>query len=125
MTPDVADFVGTAIGKATREAARSLSKGARKRPKGSPIKPGTAAGLGLAAVTPFAAAAAGKAVKNKVTGKLSDGVDGVKDDVKDAVKDKIPGAGGKKKGVPGVGKGRRMPIQMDIDIGAPVKMVYN
>ena len=35
------------------------------------------------------------------------------------------GKGGKSKGVPGVGKGRRMPIQQDIDIGVPLKTAYN
>jgi uncharacterized membrane protein len=40
----------------------------------------------------------------------------------------LPGGGGakgKSQGVPGVGKGRRMPIQQDIDIGAPLSTVYN
>jgi uncharacterized membrane protein len=53
---------------------------------------------------------------------------------KDAVKGAIPGVGGgdgdsdsddKSKGVPGVGKGRRMPIQQSADIPAPVQTVYN
>src|SRR5438093_27598 len=35
------------------------------------------------------------------------------------------GKGGKSQGVPGVGKGRRMPIQQDIDIGVPLKTAYN
>jgi uncharacterized membrane protein len=35
------------------------------------------------------------------------------------------GGGGKSKGKPGVGKGRRMPVQQDIDIGVPLKTVYN
>jgi uncharacterized membrane protein len=32
---------------------------------------------------------------------------------------------GNKGGAPGVGKGRRMPVQQSIDIGAPVETVYN
>ena len=32
---------------------------------------------------------------------------------------------GNKGGTPGVGKGRRMPIQQSVDIGAPIETVYN
>jgi uncharacterized membrane protein len=35
------------------------------------------------------------------------------------------GGGGKKNDMPGVGKGRRMPIQQAVDIGAPISTVYN
>jgi uncharacterized membrane protein len=46
---------------------------------------------------------------------------------KEAGKGILPGGGGggKSKGAEGVGKGRRMPVQQDIDIGAPLKTVYN
>src|SRR5689334_24813575 len=30
-----------------------------------------------------------------------------------------------KGGAPGVGKGRRMPVQQSVDIGAPIETVYN
>lgn len=33
--------------------------------------------------------------------------------------------GGGKSGIPGVGKGRRMPIQQSVDIGLPLETVYN
>jgi uncharacterized membrane protein len=47
-------------------------------------------------------------------------------DVPDAVPSAISGhRDGNQPGVPGVGKGRRMPIQLDIDIGAPIRTVYN
>src|SRR3954454_4511429 len=124
MTLDVSDAVGSAIGKVTRETAKSLSKSARKRSKGSPVSPGVAAGVGLAALAPIAVKGAGKLV-NKVSGDGSGAVSNIAENAKDAVADKVPGGKGKSRGVLGVGKGRRMPIQMDIDIGAPIKTVYN
>jgi uncharacterized membrane protein len=46
--------------------------------------------------------------------------------LKDAVKSALPFGGGKSKGsVPGVGKGRRMPVQQSVDIGLPIETVYN
>jgi uncharacterized membrane protein len=58
--------------------------------------------------------------------------------LKDEVVDSVPGSGlfsdsdsdgddenGKSKTIPGVGKGRRMPVQQDIDIGVPISTVYN
>lgn len=54
--------------------------------------------------------------------------------LKDAVKSALPfgengggggGGGGSKGTVPGVGKGRRMPVQQSVDIGAPIETVYN
>jgi uncharacterized membrane protein len=75
---------------------------------------------------------AGDKLKDEVGGKL-----------KDEVKDSVPGAGllsklgggsdddddddsgSDSKTVPGVGKGRRMPVQQDIDIGVPLSTVYN
>jgi hypothetical protein len=63
-----------------------------------------------------------KKVGDKVSDKVGDKVSG---GAKDAVSEKLPGGGGKSKGEPGVGKGRRMPIQQDIDIGVPLKTVYN
>lgn len=44
----------------------------------------------------------------------------------------LPGFGGKdeegkagQKGIPGVGKGRRMPVQQAVDIGVPISVAYN
>jgi uncharacterized membrane protein len=146
MAKDAADVMGVALGKAAREAVQNVSKAARKRSRGHQLGPlsgpgGLAAGVGLAALAPLA----GKGVSKLASGlssngsgplkavgeKLSDRVgEGVTSSVKDSVKDKVPGLGGasqggKSQGVPGVGKGRRMPIQQDIDIGVPVGTVYN
>jgi len=64
--------------------------------------------------------------------KVSDKVDeagGPSGILSDAVKGALPfgggGGGGDKGGGLGVGKGRRMPVQQSIDIGAPVETVYN
>jgi uncharacterized membrane protein len=80
-------------------------------------------------------------VKDAGSGKLEDAGDKLKEEVGGKVKESIPGAGLLSKlgggsddddesgsgssGAPGVGKGRRMPVQQDIDIGAPLSTVYN
>jgi uncharacterized membrane protein len=47
--------------------------------------------------------------------------------VKETAKQMLPGGGGggTKGGAPGVGKGRRMPVQQSVDIGLPIETVYN
>jgi uncharacterized membrane protein len=84
----------------------------------------------------------GDGVKSKVgetiSGKLSEKVDevgGPGGALKQALKSVLPfGGGGSqeaedgkdgKGGVPGVGKGRRMPVQQSVDIGVPLETVYN
>ena len=44
---------------------------------------------------------------------------------KEALKSLIPGFGGGKDLGDGVGKGRRMPVQQSVDVGAPLQTVYN
>ncbi|MFL5839627.1 MAG: SRPBCC family protein [Thermoleophilaceae bacterium] len=156
MAKDLADVVGTALGRVARETVQTVSENARKRSNGTLSgSKGVAAGVGLVALAPLAVKGAGKLVGGlggngarpvkkageKLTGGVKDAVGekvggGVKDAVGggkigEAVAGKVGGAvsgkskGGKSQGVPGVGKGRRMPIQQDIDIGAPLKTVYN
>jgi uncharacterized membrane protein len=137
MARDVADVLGDAIGRAAREAAKSISTNSGKnsgldRVTGAVSKrmdgtlsgsKGLAAGVGAATLVPLAVKGAGKLVK---------GVAGGGGNGKGAVSkagDKLKGAagGGKsggKNSEPGVGKGRRMPIQQDIDIGMPIAQVY-
>jgi uncharacterized membrane protein len=112
---------------------------------------GIAAGAGLAVLAPLAAKGAKDLISGlgsngagplesaheKVSGAVRDKVSGsVKDampSVGDAVKGAIPGVGGdeggqqgsKSQGQPGVGKGRRMPVQQAVDIGVPLRTVYN
>jgi len=150
MAKDLGDAIGTALGQAAREAVQTVSSNGRRRSSNPLAGPaGVAAGAGLVALAPLATKGATKLVR----GLASDGAGPVKKageklggTVKDAVGDTIdkaggaggmakeagkgllPGGGGgrgKSKGKPGVGKGRRMPIQQDIDIGAPLKTVYN
>jgi uncharacterized membrane protein len=82
----------------------------------------------------------GKGVKEAVGEKVEEATDapGL---LKSVGKRVIPGLGGgdtpslggeeggdktqSKKGVPGVGKGRRMPVQQEVDVGVPLTVVYN
>ena len=70
----------------------------------------------------------GKGVKDTV-GKKIDEAGGASGIVPEAGKGVLPGSGGgdskSKKGTPGVGKGRRMPIQQSVDIGVPLSTAYN
>jgi uncharacterized membrane protein len=145
MAKDVADVLGTAIGKIAREAAKTVSESNGKgshgniaervgdavsdRMKNVSGSKGLAAGVGLATVVPLAAKGVSKVARGIGGGGDDDGPmkkAGKKfgDGAKESVKDAIPGAGGGKSGVAGVGKGRRMPIQQDIDIGSPIDMVF-
>jgi uncharacterized membrane protein len=136
MTQDVAEVLGDAVGRAARNALQNVSVGRRRR-NGvlSGGNKAVAAGLGLGAMAPLAVKGARKLVKGSVPnpveplkkagGKLGDAKDAV-----GSVADMAGGGddgedGGNSKGLPGVGKGRRMPIQQDIDIGVPLATVYN
>jgi len=79
----------------------------------------------------------GKGAQDAIGEKVDQG-GGVPGAVKDAGKKLIPGLGGGglpglggkeggkgKKGNPGVGKGRRMPVQQEVDIGVPLSVTYN
>src|SRR5436190_7712165 len=164
MAKDVADVLGTAIGRVAREAAKNVQASANKRSRGGVMErvndavsdrlngalsgpKGLAAGAGVATLVPLVAKGAGKLVRgigdgggsmqkvgDKVGGKVKDAVGdqvekagGAGGIAKDAGKSMLPGGGGddkKKKGQPGVGKGRRMPFQWDIDIGVPLQAVW-
>jgi uncharacterized membrane protein len=144
MAKDVGDLIGTAIGRVARETAQSVAA-SKKRGKSIDLSGGRglAAGAGLASLAPIAF----KGAKNlmgsgngsgssgnpisKAKSKVEDNVKGklegnVKDKAKEGAKDALPfGGGGNKNEEAGVGKGRRMPIQQSMDIGAPLKTVYN
>ena len=140
MAKDLGDAIGTAIGRAAREAAHTVADNARKTSKNGSLSgaKGVAAGAGLAMLVPLAAKGAGKlahGAKETVGKGLKDGVDKTVDKAggaggiaKKIGKDAIPGVGGggggQKNEAEGVGKGRRMPIQQSVDIGAPVSTVY-
>ena len=132
MERDVSDLIGQAVGMAAREGVQNISRRMRKRSSvlSSPGK--LAAGAGMMALAPLA----GKGV-GKLVGKLAGNGAGPLKEAGEKIGgagEKLGGAGeklsgalgqGKSDGLPGVGKGRRMPVQQDIDIGAPLKVVYN
>jgi uncharacterized membrane protein len=97
-------------------------------------------GLSLPSAKPgkLAAKAGTKAAKkmgDQVGGKLKEGVSekveeagGAGGLVKEAASGLLPGggdSGGGKGGMPGVGKGRRMPVQQSVDVAVPVETAYN
>jgi uncharacterized membrane protein len=97
-------------------------------------------GISLPSARPgkLAAKATTKAAKtmgDQVGGKLKEGVSEKVDEaggagglVKEAASGLLPGggdSGGGKGGMPGVGKGRRMPVQQSVDVAVPVETAYN
>jgi uncharacterized membrane protein len=70
----------------------------------------------------------GSNLKEAVTSKIDEagGAGGL---VKEAASGLLPGGGGDsgggKGGMPGVGKGRRMPVQQSVDVAVPVETAYN
>ena len=127
MAKDLGDAVGTALGKAAREVAQSVSSNAKKASNG-PLSggKGVVAGVGLAALAPLATKGAGKLARAVSNGagameKLNDPAKMAKE----AGKSMVPGMGGKSTGMEGVGKGRRMPIQQAVDVAVPVKTAYD
>jgi uncharacterized membrane protein len=115
---------------------------------------GIAAGAGLAAAAPLAKKGVDKVrmgglgalapnpgnlaskAGDKVGSNLKDAVSSKVDEaggaggmVKEAASGLLPGGGGgdggSKNDMPGVGKGRRMPVEQEVHIGAPLETVYN
>ena len=154
MAKDLGDVIGTALGRAARDAADTIATNARKSSTNGSLTgaKGFAVGAGLAALAPLAAKGAGKlasgakdtvgkGVKDTVGKGVKAGVEKTADKAggptgiaKNVAKSAIPGVGsgdgkgggkGQKNDMPGVGKGRRMPIQQSADIGAPLSTVYN
>jgi uncharacterized membrane protein len=136
MAKDVGDLIGTAIGRVARETMQTVASN-HKRGGGPSLSggKGLAAGAGLASLAPLAYKGA-KGAKNLMSGsgsgsgpieKAKGKLEGnVKDKAKEGAKDALPfGGGGKKNEEAGVGKGRRMPIQQAMEIGAPLETVYN
>ena len=140
MATELGDVIGKALGNAARDAAKTVASNARKTSKNGSLSgaKGVAAGAGLAMLAPLAAKGVGKlatGAKDAVGKGVSKGVDKTVDKAggaggiaKKAAKDAIPGMGGgddggnggQKNEAEGAGKGRRMPIQQAIDVGAPL-----
>jgi uncharacterized membrane protein len=114
---------GAVLATAAPLAGKAVRKLVVKRIAGS----GAEKGSGLVEkVTEGAKDTVGKGVKDAVseTAEKAGGAPGL---VKEAGKKMLPGGGGESKGrgTPGVGKGRRMPIQQAVDIGVPLSTAYN
>jgi uncharacterized membrane protein len=141
MAKDVGDVIGTAIGRVARETVQSVAAN-KKRAGGVNLSGGRglAAGAGLASLAPIAYKGAKSLMSNgsgstgnpiskaksKVEGNVKGKLEGnVKEKAKEGAKDALPFGGGNKNEEAGVGKGRRMPIQQAMDIGAPLQTVYN
>jgi uncharacterized membrane protein len=155
MAFDVTETVRGALGNVVREALKNASDVTPTKSKSGPLSgaKGIAAGVGLAAAAPLvakkgleaarangmgpsglaskAASKAGDKVKDAVSSKVDEagGAGGI---AKQAAGGLIPGLGGgddsqggAKGGVPGVGKGRRMPIQQSVDVAVPLETAYN
>src|SRR5215208_1310024 len=127
---------GVAAGAALAAAAPLVAKGAGKVVKGAVTKrlgssggaSGNDAGGAKQKMTENVKNTVGKGVKDTV-GKKIDEAGGASGVAKEAGKGMLPGVGGGgdkgKKGTPGVGKGRRMPVQQAVDVAAPLSTVYN
>jgi uncharacterized membrane protein len=155
MAKDLSDTVRDALGQVVKDAVSNIGNAAPPAKKASPLSgaKGVAAGAGLAALAPLAkkgvdavrsngvptggkaaSKAAGK-MGDRVGGKLKEGVSekveqagGAGGMVKEAASGLLPGggdSGGGKEGMPGVGKGRRMPVQQAVDVAVPVETAYN
>ncbi|MBS1870795.1 MAG: SRPBCC family protein [Actinobacteria bacterium] len=118
---------GVVAGAAVAAAAPIAAKGAGKAVRnavgkrvGDPVGAvKDAAGGTVERAAESAKGAVGDVVEQKVD--QAGGVPGV---IKEAGKQMLTG-GGKSKGTPGVGKGRRMPVQQAVDVAVPLEVAYN
>jgi uncharacterized membrane protein len=155
LSETVRDALGQAAREALKNVTQAAStSGAnplkRKRSPLSGLK-GVAAGAGLAAAAPMAykgvdklrtggmptpsagglASKAGDQLGSKLKDTVSEKVDeagGPGGMLKEAASGLLPGGGdggGGSGGAPGVGKGRRMPVQQSMDVGVPIETAYN
>jgi uncharacterized membrane protein len=154
MGDAVRDALGHAVREAVKNVGDATPKKSKGGGPLSGAK-GLAAGAGLAAAAPLAKkgvdafrngglpsmsptkAASGMVSKagDKVAGNLKDTVSEKVDEaggagglVKEAASGLLPGGGGDgggKGGMPGVGKGRRMPVQQAVDVAVPLETAYN
>jgi uncharacterized membrane protein len=150
----VRDAVGQVVREAAQSIGDGGGRKNRSAGRLNGMK-GMAAGAGLAALAPVvvkganpvrrllkdgpgsvkdavgsAGSKAGEGVGGKLKETVSEKVDeagGVGGVAKEAGKSLLPGGGdgGGKGGVPGVGKGRRMPVQQAVDVAVPIETAYN
>jgi uncharacterized membrane protein len=114
---------GAVLASAAPLAGKAVKRLVMKRVAGS----GAEKGSGLVEkMTEGAKDTVGKGVKDTV-GETAEKAGGAPGLAKQVGKKLLPGGGGdsKGKGTPGVGKGRRMPVQQAVDIGVPLSVAYN
>ncbi len=114
---------GAIVASAAPLAGKAVKKLVMKRVGGSNGENGS--GL-VEKLSEGAKDSVGKGVKDAVgdTAEKAGGASGI---AKEVGKKMLPGGGGdsKSKGTPGVGKGRRMPVQQAVDIAVPLSVAYN
>jgi uncharacterized membrane protein len=114
---------GAVLAGAAPLAGKAVKRLVMKRVAGSSAEKGS----GLAEkLTEGAKDTVGKGVKDAV-GETAEKAGGAPGLAKKVGKKMLPGGGGdsKGKGTPGVGKGRRMPVQQAVDIAVPLSTAYN
>jgi uncharacterized membrane protein len=114
---------GAVLAGAAPLAGKAVKRLVMKRVAGS----GAEKGSGLVEkLTEGAKDTVGKGVKD-AAGETAEKAGGASGLAKEVGKKMLPGGGGdsKSKGTPGVGKGRRMPIQQAADIAVPLSTAYN
>jgi uncharacterized membrane protein len=154
MAKDMSDTVRDALGHAVREAVKNVGDVSPKPKRNGGLSgaKGLAAGAGLAAAAPLAKKGVdairggmlspanmatkasdkvGSSIKDTVSQKV-DQAGGAGGIAKEAAGGLIPGmggggdgGGGGKNDMPGVGKGRRMPIQQSVDVAVELETAYN
>lgn len=142
MARDMSDTVRDALSHAVREVIKTTEKPMKKGGSLSGGR-GLAAGAGLAAAAPLAKKGIDAVRSNggppspasavsKVAGKAGKKAgEQAGAGVKDAASGLLPGLGGGDDdnggngGMPGVGKGRRMPVQQAVDVAVPLETAYN
>jgi uncharacterized membrane protein len=114
---------GAVLASAAPLAGKAVKKLVVKRVAGSSAEKGS--GL-VGKLTEGAKDTVGKGVKDAV-GETAEQAGGAPGLAKEVGKKMLPGGGGdsKGKGTPGVGKGRRMPVQQAVDIAVPLSSAYN
>jgi hypothetical protein len=115
---------GAVLASAAPFAGKAVKKLVMKRIAGSSAEKGS--GL-VEKATESAKDTVGKGVKDAV-GETAEKAGGAPGLAKKVGKKMLPGGGGDSKGkggTPGVGKGRRMPVQQAADIGVPLSTAYN
>src|SRR4051794_24627706 len=152
VSDTVRDVLGKAVREAVKNVGDTTpAKKSSGRFSGAK---GIAAGAGLAAAAPLAKKGVDKVrmgglgalapnpgnlaskAGDKVGSNLKDAVSSKVDEaggaggmVKEAASGLLPGGGGgdggSKNDMPGVGKGRRMPVEQSVHVGAPLETVYN